>query len=97
MIVLVVRYRVKPGEMDNVLDSLGEMRARIRDAEPGCVLFHVSRSQDDPDRLVLYEQYVDEAALKAHGETAHFHEIVAQRVIPRLEERVRELYNLEIE
>jgi quinol monooxygenase YgiN len=97
MIVLVVRYRAKPGEMDNVLDSLREMRARILEAEPGCALFHVSRSHDDPDRLVLYEQYVDEAALKAHGETAHFREIVARRVIPHLEERVRELYTLEIE
>jgi quinol monooxygenase YgiN len=97
MIVLMVRYRVKPGEMDYVVDALREMRERIRTDEPGCALFQVSRSREDPNALLLYEQYYDEDAFDAHNRTPHFEEIVLKRIVPRLDERIRALYSLEIE
>lgn len=40
--------------------------------EPGNVRFDLLRQADDPSRFVLYEWYVDEAAAKAHKETAHY-------------------------
>ena len=30
--------------------------------EPGCLVFRASRSLEDPEVFVLYEEYVDEAA-----------------------------------
>ena len=46
--------------------------ARASVLEPGTVRFDVLRSVEDPTRFVLYEAYVDEAAARAHKETAHY-------------------------
>jgi autoinducer 2-degrading protein len=41
-------------------------------AEPGNRRFDVLQDADDPCHFVLYEAYVDEAAAKAHKQTAHY-------------------------
>jgi quinol monooxygenase YgiN len=46
-------------------------RVSARD-EPGCRQFDVSVPEDGTPRVFLYEVYDDEAAFKAHLETAHF-------------------------
>jgi quinol monooxygenase YgiN len=45
--------------------------ASVRD-EPGCQQFDVCVPEDGATRVFLYEVYDDEAAFKAHLETAHF-------------------------
>ncbi|MBX0329809.1 antibiotic biosynthesis monooxygenase [Oscillochloris sp. ZM17-4] len=96
MIVLVARYTCKPGKGDAVLEALRRMVAAIAADEPGCPLFHVCRATDDPDRLMLYEHYLDDAALKAHSETAHFKAIILGEVVPMLDVRERSFYTLEV-
>ena len=71
MAVRLVHVHVKPEHIDAFLEitrrnHLGSV------AEPGNLRFDVLRSADDPTRFVLYEWYVDEAAAKAHKETAHY-------------------------
>ena len=41
-------------------------------AEPGCLRFDVLDAAATAARIHLYEIYADEAAFKAHLETAHF-------------------------
>ena len=40
--------------------------------EPGIARFDVIQQTDDPTRFLLVEVYRDEAATKAHKETAHY-------------------------
>lgn len=40
--------------------------------EPGCRRFDVLEPWGEPDRIVLYELYDDEAAFNAHCGSAHF-------------------------
>lgn len=96
MIVLVAEYTTQDGKAEEVLVALNEMVAAIKADEPGCPLFHVCRSLERPNDFLLYEHYVDEAALQAHRETAHFKAIIEGRVVPLLERRERELYRLEV-
>lgn len=96
MIVLVARYHCKPGTRPAVEAALQEMAPLVAAAEPGCKLYHANRSQDNPDLLLLYEHYVDEAALLGHRDTEHFKRIIEGRVIPMLEKRERELYELAV-
>lgn len=42
--------------------------------EPGCVNYVSHFLAGDPGTVLIYEQYVDEAALEAHQNTAHFRE-----------------------
>ena len=94
MITLVAKYHGKPGSGDVILNLLQKMAPLVKAQEPGCHLYQVSRSTDDPDSFLLYEQCVDDNALIAHRETAHFKEIIEANILPLLEKRQREVYNL---
>ena len=94
MIVLVARYYGKPGQGDTIEAALKQMAPRVAQDESGCRFYQASRSQENPDNFLLYEHYVDEAALLAHRETPHFQEIIEGTIVPLLEKRERELYTL---
>jgi (4S)-4-hydroxy-5-phosphonooxypentane-2,3-dione isomerase len=96
MIVLVAKYYAKPGNTDAIESTLRTMSDLVRRHEPECKLYQVSRSQDDPNLFLLYEHYTDEAALAAHRETPHFKEHIEGTIVPLLEKRERELYELAI-
>jgi quinol monooxygenase YgiN len=96
MIVLVATYRVKPGNADAVIEALERMAPLVREHEPGCLMYAVHHSREDSNVFLLYEQYADEAALKAHSETPYFKEIILDTVVPMLEVRERAFYDLVI-
>ena len=97
MIVLIATYQVKPGKVADVEAALRRMAPLVKQHEPGCKLYQVSRAHDDPNRLVLYEQYLDQAALDAHRATPHFKEIIEGTIAPLLDSRERAFYELIIE
>jgi quinol monooxygenase YgiN len=91
MYAIVARYYAKEGKDDEIAAILREM-IPISQAEPGCKLYAVNRSKDDPRRFLLYEQYVDEAAFAAHVASEPVQRNVVGKVIPMLESREREEY-----
>jgi autoinducer 2-degrading protein len=69
--VTLVHIRVKPEHLDAFIDATRtNHEGSIR--EPGNFRFDVLQSAQEPDRLVLYESYVDEEAAAAHKQTAHY-------------------------
>lgn len=72
MYCLLLKTQLKPGSYAAFMAAMeGNAAASVRD-EPGCLTFDVLRDRSDPDRVWLYEVYVDEAAFEAHMQTAHF-------------------------
>jgi autoinducer 2-degrading protein len=94
MIVLVARYHVQSGKGDEVAAALQEMAPLVQASEPGCKLYQANRSRENPDLFLLYEHYEDEAALQGHRETPHFKAIIEGTIVPLLDKRERELYEL---
>lgn len=94
MIALVAMYYCQKSKGDEVESHLKRMAPLVKEHEPGCTLYQASRRQEDPDVFLLYELYVDQAALEAHRETPHFKEIIEGTIIPLLEKRDRSFYNL---
>mgnify|MGYP003858241427 FL=1 len=45
-------------------------------AEAGCLQYSLHRHQDQPNRFIMVEQWLDAAALSAHQQTAHFKHFV---------------------
>jgi quinol monooxygenase YgiN len=86
VITLIAQYHAQPGAGDRVAEVLAKHVAATR-SEPGCVTFIAYRSSEDPDRFVLYEQYVDEGSLDAHRLTPHFGRYIQDTIIPLLLER----------
>jgi len=93
MHVVVARFKAKPGSDDEIAKLLAEMVPHAME-EPGCHMYIVNRLVDDPSVFLLYEQYTDAEAFAAHGQTEAFKRIVAGRVVPLLEERGREIFEV---
>jgi len=81
---LTVTYTVKEGELEPVLAALGPLVEESR-REPGCLIYEAHRDAEDENRILLYEQYEDEAALEAHGESPHFQRYGLGEIAPRRE------------
>jgi autoinducer 2-degrading protein len=91
MRTLLARYRAQPGHGDAVEVTLQKMAAAVAREEPACLLYRAARSLEEPDVFVLYEEYVDEAALLAHRETNHFRDLIEGTVVPLLISRERDV------
>jgi quinol monooxygenase YgiN len=91
VLTVIAMYKTKPGKSDEVAAILARHVAATR-AEPGCVQFVANRSGKDPDRFVLFEQYVDEASFDAHRTSSHFARYIENGVVPLLEERAWDRY-----
>ena len=85
MIAVFISMRVRAGGRDELLAAIRTQAARSREREPGCLRFDVAVDASDPDHVLLYEVYADEAAVAAHRTTPHFAEWAAVR--DRLVER----------
>jgi len=93
MYVVCAYYTTKPEAADQVVTLLQEM-APLALSEPGCRAYAINQSVDDPTQILLYEQYVDEAAFGEHLVTPHMEAIIKAQVWPLLADRRRELYAL---
>ncbi|MBA2521232.1 MAG: antibiotic biosynthesis monooxygenase [Chloroflexia bacterium] len=93
MYVVVARWLIKEGNVDEALATIRRMIPHAL-AEPACEAYIVNQSVDDPRRILLYEQYHDQAGFAAHTETAAFKELVLGKIVPLLEERGREIYEV---
>jgi quinol monooxygenase YgiN len=93
MYVVAAEYYTQEGKDKAVIDILKKMIPLSR-AEPGCKVYMVNQSPDDPRKLLLYEVYVNEDGYKAHQATDAFKENILGKVIPMLESRVRHFYQV---
>ena len=93
MFVIAAQWYAKEGKDDEVA-RLVRQAAPLTRAEPGCRLFMVNRAVEDPRKFLLYEHFVDRAAFDAHTATDSFKDIVVGKIVPLLDTRVREIYEL---
>ena len=93
MYVVAAQYTVKEGKEKEVINILKKMIPLSR-AEPGCRLYMVNQSPENPRKLLLYEQYVDKSGYEAHMATDAFKENILGKVVPMLESRVRDFYDV---
>jgi quinol monooxygenase YgiN len=89
MVILSIHYTFAPEDADRAAALFRELRDRAR-GEPGCLTFDVARSQDKPHVFALWEEYRDDAALKAHLETEHFKRLALSGIRPLAKERLAE-------
>jgi autoinducer 2-degrading protein len=92
MYVVCSQIVVKEGSEDAVAAVMPEVVAASR-TEPGCLCYIAHRHLEDPRRFMFYEQYVDEAAFKAHTESDHYQRLVVPVIAPAVESRERGIYD----
>jgi quinol monooxygenase YgiN len=86
MVSFTVRMKFASEDRADIVESLRQLAAASRH-EPGCVSYIPHQVEDDPDVVVIYEQYKDEKALAAHRETAHFKQHAVGGLFQKMRER----------
>ncbi len=71
MISFVVRMSFRPEDREEIAGFLRELATASRQ-EPGCVSYDPHAVESEPDTILIYEQYRDEAARDAHRASLHF-------------------------
>lgn len=72
MFAVTVLFEIQEGRMSAFLPLMTDNAQTSLKTEPGCRQFDVCADPARPREVFLYEIYDDEAAFKAHLQTAHF-------------------------
>ena len=72
MYVIIAPIQIKEGSKEQVLEALVPNARGAVESEPGCLRFDVVQDAGDPNRLWVYEIYVDEDAFNHHIQTDHY-------------------------
>ncbi|MGH9604622.1 MAG: putative quinol monooxygenase [Terracidiphilus sp.] len=86
MVSVLVRFKFAPEDREEIAEILRQLAAESR-REPGVEVFIPHQLRDDPDTVVIYEQYRDEKAVADHRATGHFKKYVTDGLYPKLRER----------
>lgn len=86
MVSFLVRLRFHAEDRADVAETLRQLAAASRQ-EPGCVNYIPHQLEDDPDTVLIYEQYVDQQALAAHRESDHFKKHAVGGLYQKMRER----------
>jgi len=92
-LLVVAQWEAREGQADRVADILSHFLPEAQ-SEPGAKLFLISRAKDNPAQFLFYELFRDEAAFKAHQDSAHFKTYIAEQALPLLARRERTQYAL---
>jgi uncharacterized protein len=91
---VIARYTVTFGnelEVGSLLTQLGEATR----AEPGNLSSAVFRQLHDERDIVLLERYASLDALNAHRASVHYQDLLLGQIVPRLDSRVVEIYDVD--
>ena len=86
MVSFIVRMRFAPEDREQVGDILRQLALASRQ-EPGCVSYIPHTVEDDPNRVVIYEQYLDRGAREFHRSTPHFKKFAVGGLYQLMRER----------
>jgi quinol monooxygenase YgiN len=79
--VIVAEFEVRPEALDAFLEAaIADATASVAN-EPGCRQFDVTRSNEEPSRVLLYEVYDSAAAFDAHLAMPHL-KVFRDRIEP---------------
>ena len=86
MISFTVRLTFRSDDREEIHQILREL-TRLSRQEEGCVSYIPHSVESDPDTIVIYEQYRDEAAAEFHRATPHFAKYAVGGLYQRMLER----------
>jgi quinol monooxygenase YgiN len=86
MISFTVRMEFDGAEREAVAERLRALTVGSR-AEPGCVNYIAHFVEGEPATVLIYEQYVNEAAVEHHRGTPHFYQYAVGGLYKMMRER----------
>ncbi|MDP3175747.1 putative quinol monooxygenase [Phenylobacterium sp.] len=72
MIGVIAKLKAADGKDAALEQAFGELAAKVRAGEPGCLMYQLTKSRTEPGVYKVLELYKDEDALNAHRASEHF-------------------------
>lgn len=94
MFVVTVVFKVKKDVVEDFRKAVQQQAKNSLKKEKGCKRFDVCFDEKDPQRIFLYELYVDAAAFETHTQTDHFKNF-RELSQPMLEDRMVKFWALQ--
>ena len=89
MVSFTVRMQFVKDDRDRITEILRNLALASR-KEPGCVTYVPHHVDGDPETVLIYEQYRDQAAVDAHRATPHFEQYAVGGLYQLMKERATE-------
>jgi quinol monooxygenase YgiN len=89
MVSFTVRIQFSQDDRDRVTEILRNLALASR-KEPGCVTYVPHYVDGDPETVLIYEQYRDQAAVDAHRASPHFEQFAVGGLYQLMKERATE-------
>jgi quinol monooxygenase YgiN len=89
MLSFIVRMTFDQADREAIEEILCQLAPASR-REPGCVTYVPHFVEGEPCTVLIYEQYVDEAALDHHRGSPHFHQYAIGGLYQKMKEREME-------
>jgi quinol monooxygenase YgiN len=89
MVSFVIRYRFASEDRAEAVEAARQLAIASRQ-EPGNIVYSPNQVEDDPDSLLILEQYADEKALAAHRASEHFKKYAIGVLAQKMKERAVE-------
>jgi quinol monooxygenase YgiN len=86
MVSMIVRLKFASEDRADLAETLRLLAVASRQ-EPGCISFIPHQLEDDPDTVLIYEQFTDAKALAAHRESQHFKKYAVGGLYQKMRER----------
>jgi quinol monooxygenase YgiN len=86
MLSFTVRMTFDQADRDGIEEILRHLTAASRQ-EPGCVSYIPHFVEGEACTVLIYEQYLDEAALDHHRGSPHFHQYAIGGLYQKMRER----------
>ena len=80
------KWKVRPGQLENVLSMLKELKAKSVQ-EKGNLFYQVHQDNSDPNTLILFEGYSDDSALILHRNAEYYKQAVVESIATLLTDR----------
>ncbi len=69
---MIATLKVQDGKAEEFAEVFRDLSAKVLANEPGCNFYAAHQDPADPNTFVILEQYKDQEALAAHGQSDHF-------------------------
>lgn len=89
MVSFIVRLTFNQEDRADVAESLRLLATASRQ-EPGCVSYVPHQLEENPDTVLIYEQYLDQKALAAHRDSDHFKKYAVGGIYQKMRDRSME-------
>ena len=89
MFAITVTYVIQAGHEEEAADHFHSCMHASR-KERGNLRYHAYRSQEEPRRFMLFEEYAGEEAFEEHRQSAHFERHIKNGIMKIMESRSAE-------